>query len=240
MADRPLDDIAREYRPEADFDRHLIRYGAGLIDENSRDGTALELGCAEGFMTELLLERFERIVALDGAASYVEAARNRLGAKVELHTCLFDEFETDERFDNVIMARVLEHIDDPVSLLARAAGWLAPGGVVHVIVPNARALNRRIGVEMGFLGDLYELHDRDRRFGHVRVYDLELLTTHVEEAGLRVTASEGVLLKPLSNAQMESWEPKAVDALFAVGRGLPDYCSEIYVTCEQRGGAKST
>jgi len=37
-----------------------------------------------------------------------------------------------------------------------------------------------------------------------------------------------VLLKPLSNSQMESWDPDIIEALYEVGKELPDYCSPIY------------
>ena len=46
---------------------------------------------------------------------------------------------------------------------------------------------------------------------------------------------EGILLKPLSNAQMETLERRLVAALFAVGREHPETCAEIYVRCRKRG-----
>jgi hypothetical protein len=42
---------------------------------------------------------------------------------------------------------------------------------------------------------------------------------------------DGVLLKPLANAQMEGWSLELLDAFFDVGRALPTWCSEIYALC---------
>jgi hypothetical protein len=40
---------------------------------------------------------------------------------------------------------VLEHLDDPGAALTRVRGWLRPGGVVLVGVPNLASLQARLG-----------------------------------------------------------------------------------------------
>jgi SAM-dependent methyltransferase len=47
--------------------------------------------------------------------------------------------------DAVVLWHVLEHMDDPAAALTRVSGWLAPGGVVLVGVPNIASLQARIG-----------------------------------------------------------------------------------------------
>ena len=55
-----------------------------------------------------------------------------------------EQFETDQRFDLVLMLNLIEHVADPEAVLAKAAGRLAPGGLVWLQTPNFRALDGRI------------------------------------------------------------------------------------------------
>jgi hypothetical protein len=84
---------------------------------------------------------------------------------------------------------------------------------------------------MGRLRDMHDLHEGDRRVGHRRVYDRDLLFQQLREAGLTVQHWEGIMLKPLSNAQMMTWSEELIRAFQQAGRELPDYCGEIYVWC---------
>ena len=64
-----------------------------------------------------------------------------------------------------------------------------------------------------------------------KVYDIDLLRSHVREAGLYVTFWTGVLLKPLSNQQMQEWNPALLKALFEVGGEMPSFCAQLYACC---------
>ena len=55
-----------------------------------------------------------------------------------------EEFESERRFDLVLMLNLIEHVADPPAVLSKAARLLAPGGVVWLQTPNFRALDGRI------------------------------------------------------------------------------------------------
>jgi SAM-dependent methyltransferase len=55
-----------------------------------------------------------------------------------------EEFDTDERFDLVLLLNLIEHVADPVGVLEKAADLLAPAGVIWLQTPNFRALDGRI------------------------------------------------------------------------------------------------
>ena len=57
------------------------------------------------------------------------------------------EQHSDSGLDAVVLWHVLEHLDDPAAALARVAGWLSPGGLVLIGVPNAASWQARIGGE---------------------------------------------------------------------------------------------
>jgi SAM-dependent methyltransferase len=56
----------------------------------------------------------------------------------------FEDFETDERFDLILMLNLIEHVADPVGMLRRAGELLSSGGVVWVQTPNFRSLDARL------------------------------------------------------------------------------------------------
>jgi SAM-dependent methyltransferase len=214
-------------------DYYLLRYRRRLVIPRVRGPRVLELGCAEGGMTRELVKHFPELIAVDGSPALIEKARHEISAANATFVCsLLEDFQPAGQFNSIVAACVLEHIEHVPSVLRRAREWLAPGGIVHITVPNAGALNRRIGQKLGMLTRLVDLHERDRRQGHFRVYSLPTLTTDIESAGLHVTFVSGNFLKPLSDAQMSGWDEKLLDAFFAVGLDFPDLCAEIYVECQ--------
>lgn len=234
LAER-LDAIAVTYNLHDDFDLQSNAVEREMIGRSGHGKALLEIGCGWGDMTAHFAPRFGRVVALDGSAEFAHRTGERCARYpwVEVKHALVEEFETDERFEDIVIAHVLEHVDDPVGVLRKLEGWLAPAGQIHLIVPNARSLHRRIGKAMGLLKRLDDFSPRDVQLGHMRVYDRELLTRHVEQAGLRVAETRGILVKPLSNAQMQTWDPAVIRALFEVGKDEPDLCNELYLRCER-------
>ena len=45
----------------------------------------------------------------------------------------------DASYDLVSLNKVLEHVSDPVTMLARAGDWLSKRGVIYVELPDAEA-----------------------------------------------------------------------------------------------------
>jgi 2-polyprenyl-3-methyl-5-hydroxy-6-metoxy-1,4-benzoquinol methylase len=235
-----LDSIATSL-PETDDrslspDYYLLRYGMRLILPRIKGPRVLELGCAEGGMTKVLAENFQSVVSVEGSPLLLERARKNVNAGNVTFTCsFFEDFKPDGIFSSIIMSRILEHVHEPVSLLKRASQWLTQEGLIHIVVPNAGALNRRIGKAMGMLRRLDELHERDRHVGHLRVYSRHSLSGDIKAAGLKIVHWEGIFLKPLSDAQMQDWDEKLLDAFFELGKELPEYCTEIYAECSRDG-----
>jgi len=226
-----LDGIADEHDQTAGFTPRLIACRAHLLNELIPPGSVLDLGCADGVLTRALAEHHRRVVAVDASAIRVERTRVATeGMGVEVHQSYFESFDPPggERFDAVVLSCILEHLDDPVGLLARCAGFLRPGGVVAAIVPHGRSLHRRAGVHMGLLPDLDALGEADDALDHKRVYTRESLCSELEAAGLEVVGSGGILLKPLPNARMCELEPALLDAYEALGREHPDLAAEVY------------
>jgi 2-polyprenyl-3-methyl-5-hydroxy-6-metoxy-1,4-benzoquinol methylase len=230
---RTLDSIAREYDPSKDFDRFAIEYERTLIVQNAVGKSLLEIGCADGTMTEYFARHMKVVEAVDGSSYYLRKAEKRCkGLNVIFRNSLIEDFSARSKYDNIVMVRLLEHLNDPVLVLRRASKWLTENGLLHIVVPNGHSLHRRLGVVMGILSSVTEFSERDKAYGHRRVYIKESLFSDLKRAGLKIIHSEGVLLKPLPNAQMEKWDKKIIHALLEVGKELPDWCAEFYVKAE--------
>lgn len=238
-----LDEIAAVYDAATDFDAVLTKYAWELLRPRLHRGThVLEMGCSAGIMTGYLAAHagVARLTVVDGSRKYLDDVhaklRPREGLVPKLDHALFEDYQPQDRFDDVIMARAVEHLAEPRPVLEKVRGWLTDRGQLHVMVPNAWSFHRLIGVAMGMIPEVHTLHERDKAFGHHRVYDPELLRAELERAGWEVLETGGNCLKFLSNAQMMQFTPQLWEALHRVGEQFPERCTEIYARCRPRTG----
>jgi 2-polyprenyl-3-methyl-5-hydroxy-6-metoxy-1,4-benzoquinol methylase len=100
-------------------------------------GRVLDVGCGRGGVGRALRPRAESLVGIEldheAAAQAREVYDRVLVGPVE--TVLG---EAGGPFDTILLYDVIEHLVDPAGLLRSLLGLAAPGGVVHVSVPNAR------------------------------------------------------------------------------------------------------
>lgn len=194
-----------------------------------RNGPLLEMGPAEGVMTERLATLGLPLTVVEGSSLFCENLQRRF-RQIRVVNALFEEFEPDALFDNIIMGHVLEHVEDPIALLKKAHSWMNDRGLIFCAVPNARSLHRQAAVIMGLLPREDALNALDLHHGHRRVFTPESLRNVFHEAGFRIEVFGGYFLKPLSNGQIEgSWTKEMVDAFLQMGERYPDIAGEIYV-----------
>ena len=221
--------IAAHSRYAEGLNGATVAYSVRVFGRHWRPGSCLELGPAEGLATSLLVDQFADLTCVDGAEPFCAALAER-HPHIRVTRSLIEEYAPDRTFDNIVMGHVLEHVGDPVAVLARVGSWLAPNGRIFASVPNARSLHRQLGVEMNLLVTEHSLNDLDRHHGHRRVYDPESLRRDFRAAGLRVEVSGGYWLKPAANAHLEAhWTSDMIDAAMVVGERYPDIAAEIYV-----------
>jgi trans-aconitate 2-methyltransferase len=93
------------------------------------DETVLDAGCGSGRVTALLLERLPHghVVAVDGAPSMVEVAREALGDRATVFESDLLELTLDEPVDAVFSNAVFHWVPDHERLYARLAACMRPG-----------------------------------------------------------------------------------------------------------------
>lgn len=224
-----VESMAERSQFAAGVNADTIRYAWKVFSRHLRPGSILELGPAEGIMTALLAQTGRQITAVEGSARFYADLTLRF-SKVRFHHALFEQFDTEERFANIILGHVLEHVADPTAILEQCGRWLAPSGRIFANVPNSRSLHRQAAVLLGLLPFEEALNDTDVQHGHRRVFNPETFRQAFNQAGLRIELFGGFWLKPLSNAQVEAaWPPQMIDAFLELGERYPDVAGEIYI-----------
>jgi 2-polyprenyl-3-methyl-5-hydroxy-6-metoxy-1,4-benzoquinol methylase len=228
-----LETIAASSRYSAGVNADTVRYSFRVLSRHLTGASILEMGAAEGVMTELLAATGMALTVVEGSAAFCASLASRFPSVHVIHG-LFEDFVPQDRFDNIVLGHVLEHVVDPVAILARARGWLAPGGRVLAVVPNSRSLHRQAAVLMNLLPREDTLNEADVAHGHRRVFDPSSLRRTFDDAGLTVDAFGGYWLKPLANAQIEvTWTPRMLAAFMELGERYPDIAAEIYVVASR-------
>jgi len=221
---------ARKYA--YDFDYVLRRYMLRTFSRFMRPGATLEMGCYKGEFTSLLVDAGAKVTVIEAAADLVEEVRGRLGDKVELIHSTFEQVRLERRFDNIFLMHTLEHLDDPVGVLRRIDGWLAPGGLLFLVVPNAGLISHNDAVTPA-----------EFAHGHRRTYRFDTLEAEARASGLQVVQRGGVFFKPLANFQFDKLMGTEVmsegylEGCYQLGMQYPELCASIYLLCERSKSA---
>lgn len=231
-----IEALAADSRYGAGVNADTVRYSYRIFQRHLRPGSVLEMGPAEGLMTDLLAASGVELTVVEGAEAFCRALAAR-HPHIEVVHALFEQYSPSRRFDNIILGHVLEHVAEPVDILSRARAWLAPGGRVMAAVPNARSLHRQAAVIMGLLPAEDALNEADLRHGHRRVFNPESFRQVFLQAGYEIEVFGGYWIKPVPNAQIEAnWTPQMLAAFMRLGERYPDIAAELYVIAHDRGG----
>ena len=239
-----MTEILNQKKDTYAYDEHFVLdnrlmlewYPQRVVDQASGP-SMLELGLGHGFTTAYYAQHFSPYKVIDGSAEMIERFRSRFGLpQVDIVESWFEKFDTDERYDNITMGFVLEHVDDPGLILRSYRRLLKPGGSVFVSVPNSESLHRRFGHAAGILPDLDSLSEADRDFGHQRYFNLRTLTQLCEDSGYHIVKAEGILLKPITTGQMEQLDlsPAILQGMLKVGVDYPELCNAILLKMQPR------
>ena len=213
------------------IDLKLAHYGYLQLRPFFSGKTCLELGPATGYMTQYLLSDFEELTAVEGSLNLLNQIPDD-DKLIKIHS-LFEEFEPVKKYDTIVMSHVLEHIEHPVPLLKRIRGWMHSDSIFVLGVPNAKSFHRLAAVTMGILKTEYEMNERDQALGHYRVYDMQTLTDDARSAGFKVKGRVGILLKFLSNNQIEKMmDDSILDAYFKLGNEFKENSAEIFLVLQ--------
>jgi SAM-dependent methyltransferase len=102
-------------------------------------GRLLDVGCGHGLLLDEARRRGYEVEGLELSAGAAAYAREVLGLPVAEATLA----DADGPFHAIVLADVIEHLDDPAGTIARCRDLLAPGGVLCVVTPDPASLTAR-------------------------------------------------------------------------------------------------
>jgi len=199
----------------------------------------LELGIGNHVWTQKLLDNFHSITTIDGSERLMQFMNGHMkdqnqSSRWQGVVTLFEDYRPTKRFDIVFAVQVLEHVDDAerICRIARES-WLAPNGLLVVIVPHALSLHRRLAVCMNIAKHPGELGETDRKLGHVHNFSYLEMQELLIKTGFKVKDKQGMLTKSLPNSFLSMCTEEQLLGLFKLGLEMPiEYAALIYFLAE--------
>jgi 2-polyprenyl-3-methyl-5-hydroxy-6-metoxy-1,4-benzoquinol methylase len=114
-----------------------------LIGRHAPAGRLLDVGCGHGLLLDEARRRGFEVSGLELSRAAAGYARDVLGLEVAEAT-LDDAAATGERYDVIVLADVVEHLDDPAGALRTCAEMLADGGTLCVVTPDPASATARL------------------------------------------------------------------------------------------------
>lgn len=230
-----IEEIAKDYDISQDYDLINTKFATDLILPFCNDRIALEVGCATGEMTRELAKVCRKLAVVEPSIRYCRNLES-YNLNIDIHHCFFEEFECKDRFDIVILASLLHHIEAPGKFLQLVKDKLTDKGFILATVPNMHSLHRRIGVKAKLLENMHASTERNIRFGQYGRFTKESFEDLFKESGFEIHECFGYMLKPFSSSQMQSLTlPMNVyQALFELGKEFEELSSQLFIRVSKK------
>jgi SAM-dependent methyltransferase len=127
------------------FEKVADRIGPGRVD-------VLDVGGGDGEVVSGLISGSGanvRATVVDFDEQSIDRARAR---GLDAWAGRFEDFAPEQRFNVVLMLNLIEHVAEPVDVLAKAAEVLTPDGLLWLQTPNFRSLDARIFRQRSWAG----------------------------------------------------------------------------------------
>jgi SAM-dependent methyltransferase len=145
------DELARYYEKFYRFDYQLVTSGPTARHRRKRKAEAafrianvgdflepgvrtLDFGCGSGEFVEQMVAAGFDAHGFEPGEAYGTDARKRLGDRITVGR--WQDMTFGPEFDLVTCFHVLEHLRNPLDSLSAITGWLKPGGLAYIEVPD--------------------------------------------------------------------------------------------------------
>lgn len=196
-------------------------YYSKIIQKFKKKGRILDCGCATGLLLDIMKERgFDCYGAEISDTPFLISEKKHPG---KIFKSKIDELSIpDEYFDIITMFDLIEHVENPRSVLEKANSLLSNNGLLFIITPNMSSLS---AILMG------KRHN-DCIMEHLSLFNKKNMSRLLNEAGFEVMktfpAKKIINLKFAESVFARHTNPLAYP-LRLVNKLLPDMISQIPV-----------
>lgn len=134
-----------------------------ILEQAGEKESILDIGCSQGIVSILLAEKGKHVVGLDIQPEAIEFAQKLLEEKysnvkerVSFSCVDFMEYESDSKFDCIVITEVLEHLQNPDKFLKKASSLLDKDGKMIISVPFG-VMDHPDHVSTFYLSNFYDL-----------------------------------------------------------------------------------
>jgi 2-polyprenyl-3-methyl-5-hydroxy-6-metoxy-1,4-benzoquinol methylase len=127
----------------------LMYFNNQLVMEYlKKTNSVLDIGPGHGFFSNIVIKNFpaiEKLDIVDISLESLEMTKKIIGSgegRINYLQKDIFEHETEEKYDLIIFGEVLEHLDEPVTVLKKLIKYLSPNGYLWLTTPtNAPAID---------------------------------------------------------------------------------------------------
>lgn len=123
-----------------------------LLSLVPRASRLLEVGCASGYFTQKLIEKKCTVVAIEKNRDYFLVAKKN-NPKAKVINCDVKDINKfislKEKFDLILLADILEHLENPLETLIILKKYLKKEGKFLISVPNIANFSIRLNLLLG-------------------------------------------------------------------------------------------
>ena len=186
--------------------------------------SGLEIGCAEGYMTAELSQKFPFFVASDISINYLKRAKSRVNdVSFIALDCQYLAFKNNS-FDNIILTEVLEHTLSPFRVLEEIRRVLTDNGRLILSVPNSMSLHNICR----HLFKKYSSFITDKS-AHIAFFDYGSLLKLLSMVGFKATAVYTPHFSiPIIDKLLDLIKIRKI-----LGKKLPQFGNQIMVIAEK-------
>lgn len=245
---RNIEDYYRQYMKGYGFEKVMVAYRRKLVIERIckfGPSTIVEVGCGSELLYQYYLQQNEPVekwIIVEPAADFAALAHDSMLPNLYVIESTLEQAveqiaeSVGKAPDMIVCSGLLHEVIDAQLLMSQIASLMDSKTLLHVNVPNARSMHRRLALAMGLIDDLKQLGIRNNALQQHRVYDFDLLKIELENVGLCITETGGYFVKPFTHEQMDAItevaNERVIEGLYQLGRMYPEWGSEIF--CEAR------